>query len=144
MEIMEMLQIGAKLIQNNSDDATSGLDAGNIASALQNVIGGGEGFDLKSLVSVFSEGGFSEAVSSWISTGENAPISADAVEKVLGSDKVAAFASELGISPESAKQALSDALPGMVDKVTDQESSLAEDLLQNMGGVGSIMKNFGF
>jgi len=29
MEIMEMLQIGAKFIQNNSDDATSGLDAGN-------------------------------------------------------------------------------------------------------------------
>jgi len=45
---------------------------------------------------------------------------------------------EIGISPESAKQALSDALPGMVDKVTDQESSLAEDLLQNMGGVGSL------
>ena len=144
MEMMEILQIGAKLIQNNSDDATSGLDVGNIAGALQKVMGGGEGFDIKSLVSAFSEGGFSEAVSSWISTGENSPISADAVEKVLGSDKVSAFASELGISHESAKQALSDALPGMVDKVTDQESSLAEDLLKNMGGVGSIMKNFGF
>ncbi len=144
MEMMEILQIGAKLIQNNSDDATSGLDIGDISAALQNVLGGGEGFDLKSLVSAFSQGGFSEAVSSWISTGENAPISADAVQEVLGSDKISAFASQLGISQESAKQAISDALPGMVDKVTDRESSLAEDLLKNMGGVGSIMKNFGF
>ncbi|WP_457594281.1 YidB family protein [Hydrogenimonas sp.] len=144
MEMMEIVQLGAKLIQSNSDDATSGLDLGSIAGALQKVMGSGDGFDVKSLVSAFSEGGFTEVVSSWIATGENAPISADAVEKVLGSDKISAFASELGISPDSAKQALSDALPGMVDKVTDQESSLAEDLLKNMGGIGGMMKNFGF
>ncbi len=144
MELMEIVQMGAKLIQDNSDEATTGLDLGDIARALQGVVGGSEGLDVKSLVSAFSEGGFAEVVGSWIGSGENAPISGDAVEKVLGSEKISAFASQLGLSPESAKQALSDALPGMIDRVTSEESSLAEDLLKNVGGLGGMMKSFGF
>ncbi len=140
----QILQIGAQLIQGNSDDATTGLDIGDIASALGRVVGGSDGIDVKSLVSAFAEGGFSDLVSSWISSGSNASISGDAVEKVLGSDKISEFASELGIGTESAKQALSDALPAIVDKVTDQDNSLAEDLMKNMGGIGGVMKSFGF
>ena len=144
MDMSQILQIGAQLIQGNSDDATTGLDIGDIASALGRVVGGSDGIDVKSLVSAFAEGGFSDLVSSWISSGSNASISGDAVEKVLGSDKISEFASELGIGTESAKQALSDALPAIVDKVTDQDNSLAEDLMKNMGGIGGVMKSFGF
>ncbi len=140
----QILQIGAQLIQGNNDDATTGIDLGDIAFALGRVVGGSDGIDVKSLVSAFSEGGFSDLISSWISSGSNASISGDVVEKVLGSDKISEFASELGIGTESAKQALSDALPAIVDKVTDQDSSLAEDLMKNMGGIGGVMKSFGF
>ncbi len=144
MDMSQILQIGAQLIQGNSDDATTGLDLGDIASALGRVVGGSDGIDVKSLVSAFSEGGFSDLVSSWISSGSNASISGDVVEKVLGSDKISEFASELGIGTESAKQALSDALPAIVDKVTDQDNSLAEDLMNSIGGIGGVMKSFGF
>ncbi|MCF6200530.1 MAG: YidB family protein [Hydrogenimonas sp.] len=140
----QILQMGAQLIKGNSDDATSGLDVADIAAALQRVLGGSQGFDISSIVSAFSSGGFSDLVSSWISSGSNAPLSADVVEKVLGGDKVSEFASQLGIGQDSAKQALADALPAMVDKVTDQNGSLAEDLMKNMGGIGSVMKSFGF
>jgi uncharacterized protein YidB (DUF937 family) len=144
MEMMEILQIGAKLIQGNSDEATTGLDAGDIANALQKVMGGEGSLDIKSLLSSFSEGGFAEVVASWIGHGENAPIPEEAVEKVLGREKITDFASQLGVSEESAKKALSDALPGMVDKLTDEDSSLADDLLSNLGGLGGLMGKLGF
>ena len=144
MEMMDILQIGARLIQGNSDEATTNLDIGAIAAALQNVVGSEGGLDLGSLIASFSQGGFADVVSSWIGRGENAPISREAVAGVLGSEKIAAFASQLGVSEESAKQALSDALPGMIDQVTDKESSLAEDLLSNIGGLGGMLGKFGF
>ena len=52
MDLMDLLQTGASLIQGNSDDATTGLDSSAITSALGGLLGGSEGgLDLSSLVS---------------------------------------------------------------------------------------------
>ena len=144
MDLNDLLRMGGELIQNNDDDATTGLDIGDIASALGGLIGNNEGgLDLGSLVSGLSENGLGEIVGSWLGSGENASISLDQVKDLLGSDKISEFASRLGLSEESAASALADALPEVVDKATSGENSMIEDMLAKVGGVGGAMDMLG-
>ena len=144
MDMMDLLKIGASMIQNNSDDSTTGLSTDLISNALGSILGnkgenGEGGLDLGSIVSNLSNGNLGEVVGSWIGNGENAPIDTDQVTELLGSDKVEAFAKELGVSVDSAKQALSDVLPSLVDKVTSEDNNLAGDLLSKVGGLDGVM-----
>ena len=148
MELNDLLQLGASMIRNNSDEATSGLDSGLIGAALAKVLGGGSGeLDLASLVKQFAGNGLGDLVQSWLGEGENAPVAPETVESVLGKEKVEAFAQELGISTESARRALADALPEVVDKATPAGSDTLSNLLEQVGGVegalGMLGKMFG-
>lgn len=144
MDLMEILQRGSELIQSNSDDATSGLDVGDIGNALSSILGNGEGgLDLGSLMGSLSDSGMTDIVGSWLGNGENAPISIDQITELIGSDKISEFASQLGISQESAATALSDALPEVVDEASNEDSSIATDLLASVGGVEGAMGMLG-
>ena len=154
MDLNSLLSIGASLIQGNSDDATSGLDAGAITDALSGLLGGGEGggFDLSSimgnLVGGENAGGLMETVSSWIGDGENAAIDPDQIGELLGSDKISAFADKLGLDMDSAKQALADALPEVVNQATPEgDGGMLDGLLSSVGGaegaMGMVGKLFG-
>jgi len=148
MNFDDLLQLGASMIRNNSDEATTGLDTDAIGKALSNILGGENGdLDLAGLVERFAGGGLGELVQSWLGEGENAPIDPESVESVLGSDKIQAFARELGLSTESARQALADALPAVVDKATPAGSEMLSSLLDQVGGVegalGMLGKMFG-
>jgi len=154
MDLNSLLSMGASLIRGNSDDATSGLDTGAITDALSGLLGGGEGggLDLSAVVGnlVGSEnaGGLMETVSSWIGDGENAAIDPDQIGELLGGDKISAFADKLGLSVDSAKQALADALPEVVNQATPEgDSGMLEGLLASVGGaegaIGMVGKLFG-
>ena len=144
MDLMDLLKAGGSLIQGNSDDATSGLDTGDIANALGGLIGNSEGgLDLSSLVSGLSGNGLGDIVGSWLGGGENASISPDQVTDLLGADKISEFASNLGLSEDSAKNALADALPQVVDQATTGEGSMVEDLLAQVGGASGAMDMLG-
>ncbi len=155
MDLGTLLNMGAELVQGNSDEATSGLDTGSIADALGSLLGGGEegGLDLGSIVgslagSAGESGGLMETVGSWIGSGKNAAIAPDQISDLLGSDKISAFAESLGISLDSAKQALADALPEVVNQATPEgDSDMLGGLLASVGGVegamGMVGKLFG-
>ena len=146
MDLNELLKIGAQMVQNNSDEATSGIDLEAIRSALGNVFGGEGGFDLGSIISKVTDGDFGELIQSWIGQGENAPIDPDRVSDLLGDEKVSAFADQLGINLDSAKQALADALPHIVDRATPEGGGMFDDLLRQVGGaqgaIGMLGKLF--
>jgi uncharacterized protein YidB (DUF937 family) len=80
-------------------------------------------------------------VSSWVSTGQNLPISADQIQNVLGSEQVKELAAKAGISPDVVSSHLAQLLPMLVDKLTPngqvpQTSSLLEEgmgMLKNLG-----------
>ena len=142
MDMMDLLKMGAGMIQGNSDESTTGIDTDKITGALGSIFGGNSeegGLDLSSMVSNLTNGNLGEVVGSWIGSGENASIDADQVTDLLGSDKVSAFADELGVSVDSAKQALSDVLPNLVDQATNEDSNLAGDLLSKVGGLDGVM-----
>ena len=142
MDMMDLLKMGASMIQGNSDESTTGIDADKITGALGSIFGANSeegGLDLSSIISNVTNGNLGETISSWIGDGENAPIDTEQVTELLGSDKVEAFAQELGVSVDSAKQALSDVLPNLVDKVTSEDSNIASDLLSKVGGLDGVM-----
>jgi len=144
MELMDLLKMGASLIQGNSDDATTGLDTDTLANALGGLIGNNEGgLDLGALVGGLSQNGLGEIVGSWLGNGENASISMDQITDLLGSDKVSEFASNLGLSEESAKAALADALPQVVDQATSGEGGIMDEMLAQVGGSKGAMDMLG-
>jgi len=144
MELMDLLKMGASLIQGNSDDATTGLDTDMLASALGGLIGNSEGgLDLGALVGGLSQNGLGEIVGSWLGNGENSSISMDQITDLLGSDKISEFASNLGLSEESAKGAIADALPQVVDQATSGEGGIMDEMLAQVGGPKGAMDMLG-
>ncbi|SFV63204.1 hypothetical protein MNB_SV-6-579 [hydrothermal vent metagenome] len=144
MEFSDILNMGASLIQNSSDDSTTEIDGDTISSALNNLIGDGNGgIDLSSLVSNFSSNGLGDVVTSWLDSGENSPISADQISDLFSSDKISEFASSLGVSEESAKSAIADTLPHLIDNATKGEESIVSQMLDSVGGMDGAMNMLG-
>ena len=144
MELMDLLKMGASMIEGNSDDATTGLDIGDITNALSKMLSNSEGgLDLGALVGGLSQNGLGEIVGSWLGNGENASISMDQITDLLGSEKVSEFASNLGLSEESAKGALADVLPQVVDQATSGEGTVMDEMLSQVGGSKGAMDMLG-
>ncbi len=144
MELMDLLKVGGSLIQGNSDDATTSLDVDDIAKALNNLVGNGQGgLNLVTFVGGLSQNGLGEIVGSWLGNGENKSISIEQITTLLSSDKVSDFASELGLSQESAAGALADALPQVVDQATRGEGTIMDEMLGQVGGPSGAMEMLG-
>ena len=73
---------------------------------------------LGGLVQSFQQGGLGDIMNSWVSNGQNLPISAEQIQAVLGGGRLQDNASQLGVSTEQASGSLAELLPQMVDKLT--------------------------
>lgn len=110
--------------------------AGGLAQAAIELLTKGGGAN--GLVEAFAKNGLGDVVSSWISTGQNLPVSADQIGQVLGGDGLAGLASKFGVSPDVAGQILSKALPTVVDHATPTGAAPGGNLLDVIGG---LLKN---
>ena len=158
MDMGNLMQIGAQLFQSQLDKDHDGqLEITEIASALMGLMSNGQGQQanaggLGGLMSMLGglqggNSGLASVVSSWIGSGENAPVSGNQITEMFGQDKIAAFAQQLGISQESALSGLQAALPNVVDKATPTGSLDLGGMLDAVGGVqgaiGLASKLFG-
>jgi uncharacterized protein YidB (DUF937 family) len=144
MELMDLLKVAASMIQGNGDEATTGLDVNDIANALNTLVGNGVGgLDLVKFVGGLSQNGLGEIVGSWLGNGENRSISIEQITTLLGAEKVEAFASELGLSQESAAGALANVIPQVVDLATRGEGTIMDEMLANVGGPNGAMEMLG-
>ncbi len=75
---------------------------------------------LEGLMQSFNQQGLGDIISSWVGTGNNAAITPDQVQEVLGSDVIQQLAEKSGVSIEAAKAQLAELLPGLIDKVTPE------------------------
>lgn len=105
----------------------------NAVLALLATDGPGPGIDR--IIERFEQGGLSEVMGSWIARGENLPISAEALQGVLGADTVERIAEQLGLSHRVTADRLSQMLPFVVDKLTPAGRIPQEGL----GDVGELM-----
>ena len=139
MNIQDLLELGSNVIRNNSDDATNSLDTSQLSSALGSLFGGKEGkLDFGSLLGKMQESGLDDIAASWLGNGSNSSVSGDVIRNLLGPDKIAAFASMLGLSEKSAETAIADALPEMVDKASPQ-GSLLENIVDRAGRLDGLI-----
>ncbi|MER2540894.1 MAG: YidB family protein [Azonexus sp.] len=73
---------------------------------------------LQGLIQSFEQGGLGEIVNSWVSKGENLPISAEQIQSVLGGSSLGNIASQLGMNSEEASDSLASMLPQLIDSLT--------------------------
>lgn len=101
---------------------------------------GGQGAGLASLVQGMNANGLGDVVKSWISTGQNLPISGAQLSKVLGQGQIAQLAQQAGLSEQQAPDMLAGLLPNIVDKLTPQGAVPPSSDLAGMGM--DLLKDF--
>jgi uncharacterized protein YidB (DUF937 family) len=112
---MGLLDSVVSMLGNQSPDGTaqSGLLEQVMCMLNKPEIGG-----LPGLISKFENGGLGEVVSSWVGTGQNAPVSGDQITNTLGIDEIKDIAGKLGMSDAQASNGLASLLPQIIDKLT--------------------------
>lgn len=109
-----------------------------VAGLLHNDAPGG---GLGGLIGKFEQAGLGNVISSWISTGQNLPISADQLHNVLGSDTIAQIARQLGLGQGDAAGQLAQMLPQVVDKLTPNGQAPSGGLGDLGSLLGSLMQS---
>jgi uncharacterized protein YidB (DUF937 family) len=95
-----------------SDNSSVGVPEALVA-ALASHEGG-----LGGLVQKFEAAGLGGVISSWIGTGENQPVAADALHGILGSDLVQQIAAKTGLPIDQLLPQIAQHLPRVVDGMT--------------------------
>ena len=123
---------------------TRRASGGGLGDVLGGILGGGAGGGmgpLGGLLEQMQRAGYGDQARSWDGTGQNMPISPDALGEIFGRDGIDELARRAGVTPQEASEGLSELLPEVVDRVTpggqapdlDQLSSSVDDLLRRMG-----------
>ena len=73
---------------------------------------------IEGLLAKFQQAGMGQQAQSWIGTGQNMPISPDALSQIFGQGQLGQIAQQMGMSHEQAADGLAQALPGVVDHMT--------------------------
>jgi uncharacterized protein YidB (DUF937 family) len=73
---------------------------------------------LGGLLDKLQKGGLGNVANSWVSSGQNQPVSHNQLGLALGPDIIKTLAQRSGLSEEELTKQLSQVLPGVVDKLT--------------------------
>ncbi len=94
---------------------------------------------LEGLAETFKSKGLNDIMSSWVSTGQNLPISGNQIQDVLGSGLIQQFAKKLGASGEEVSGGLASLLPEIIDKLTPNGTLPGGDALDQ--GLNKLKKD---
>lgn len=126
---MGLLDIALGALSGNAqqpDDPKAAL----LQAAVSMLTNGG---GLQGLMGSLQNAGLSDALASWIGTGQNMPVSGEQIQQALGNGgQLEQLAQASGLSNSDAAGHLSEMLPGLIDKITPNG-----ELPQ--GGLGSIL-----
>ena len=95
---------------------------------------------LQGLIQTFKEKWLEDAMSSWISTGENQPVSGDQIQHALGGNFIQQIAQQLGSSKSEVSGGLANLLPDIIDKLTPTGKPPEDNQL--LQGLEMLKKNF--
>jgi len=84
------------------------------------------------LEKMFQQGGLGDVFKSWVSTGQNLPISPEALQNVLHSGALQEAAQKAGIDSNQLTGMMSTLLPHLVDKLTPSGQIPDAGALQSM------------
>jgi uncharacterized protein YidB (DUF937 family) len=129
---------------NNAAPGTNTANTDN--NLLESVIGlisDPQSGGLNGLVEKISAGGLGEQVASWVSTGQNLPVTAEQIQAVLGSSFVQGLAQKAGINTNDVAGTLATLLPQVIDKLTPEGQVPGDNSLLELGlaGLTSLLAN---
>jgi uncharacterized protein YidB (DUF937 family) len=129
-------------IANNETLGVASADHGLLESVI-GMISDPQTGGLSGLVEKISAGGLGEQVASWVSTGQNLPISAEQIQQVLGSSFVQGLAGKMGINTADVADSLASMLPQVIDKLTPDGQVPGDNKLLEIGlaGLTSLLGN---
>lgn len=161
--LLALLPIVLSMLANRGASASSGRDAGpagglgdilgqmmgggqrggGLSDILGQVLGGagGSGGGLGGLLRQFESAGLGDQARSWVSPGQNQPLSPDALGRVFGADGLAAIARQAGLSERETSAGLAQLLPEIIDRTTPQGQVPDEDQLA--GTLQDLMRRLG-
>ena len=88
------------------------------------------------LQQMFQQGGLGNIISSWLSNGQNLPVSPSQLQAVLHSGALQQAAQQHGVDPTQLTGMMSTLLPHLVDKLTPNgqvpDASLLQSLLKGL------------
>lgn len=88
-------------------------------SQLANLVKGDSGSPLQGLVSLFEKSGLGQQAQSWVSQGENLPVSAEQVQQALRQNGVLdQLAQQTGLDTNQLSEQLAGILPNLVNSAT--------------------------
>ena len=73
---------------------------------------------LPGIISKFQSGGMAQQVGSWVSRGENLPVTGSQLQEILGTGAIGQVAQQMGLSHADASSNLAQMLPQIIDKLT--------------------------
>ncbi len=95
---------------------------------------------LGNLTNAFQSAGLGNILQSWIGSGQNLPISADQVRKVLGAGTVDDLAKKAGMGESETTSALASLLPQVIDKISPGGNVPAQnDLGGALASLGKLL-----
>lgn len=118
-------------ITGQTNTGTSNAGGNVLVTALMSILASQGG--ISGLLQKFSGSGLGEHINSWISTGQNKPISPQEVQQGLGQDTINQLAQRTGMGHEEIKSQLSQILPQVVDKLTPNGQVPANNDLVSRG-----------
>jgi uncharacterized protein YidB (DUF937 family) len=81
---------------------------------------------IEGVLAKLQQAGLGQQAQSWIGTGQNMPISPDALSQIFGHGQLGQIAQQMGITHEQAAGGLAQALPNVVDQMTPDGQIPAE------------------
>jgi uncharacterized protein YidB (DUF937 family) len=98
--------------------SSAGQTAGSASQPTSDEGAGGVLGGLGGLLNKLEQGGLGSAANSWVGSGQNQPVSPSQLGTALGPNIIKVLAQKSGLSEEELTKQLSQALPGIVDKLT--------------------------
>jgi uncharacterized protein YidB (DUF937 family) len=128
---------------NNAVPGAGGADH-NLLESVIGMISDPQSGGLNGLIEKISAGGLGDQVASWVSTGQNLPVTAQQIQDVLGSSFVQGLAQKMGVNTADVAGSLASLLPQVVDKLTPDGQVVPGDnkLLElGLAGLTSLLGN---
>jgi uncharacterized protein YidB (DUF937 family) len=140
-----LMQMALQMLMSKAGGSAGGA-GGGLGGMLGGMLGGGQSNvsapnvgGLGGILDAFQKGGLGHIADSWVSQGDNMPVTGDQVSQVFGKDKISEMASQLGMSHGDVSGGLAQILPQLVNHVTPN-GQVPQDHNMLQDALGSLFK----